>query len=1801
MTRKRNQLAPVGYDQISQFLASHPGALTGGAGNRRGGNAPSMNGNFAAQVAAEAQRMGAGNETETEWDKYFRPVSRSIDILTSLGYGMTNTIAAPFERFNKLADKVAEEGLSPDKLGQFTLDTIGTFRPAIADFVGGVGAAWAGDTKNLRTGADAIETITDSFGKANHPYSYEDTADNVNPWVKGIGGLVLDVGLDPLTYVPGGAILSAAKGGLKGATAAARVAETGKSAAFFKDLLTPARTPIRLGSDGKVVNVPLPFNEGARQGIADWSAARAARAVDKQALAAAKTRWKAGEHSAEDIKTLLHNRPSYVNKMQSDPVAEAAIRDMTHTGEDAINEVADTLLHAADATPAAEKVYDAASAAVEAAARAARSTKGTGRAGRVAEAAVDGAARIPGAKKSAAKAVVEGTVRERIAGQVDPAAAQFANAAGASYDEVQRFIKTITYEVPLRVKERDIIRGIPLPVGKGPQARAAWRESTDAIIGSKARIELERLKTDPEAFKAKLDDLAAGTVTQTYENMSKLLKGLNVKKQARVHSDEQLAKLADMLGMKRPKNWTKMSASDFLKRGNPQETLNVMKKAEMANRKAFAEADIEGGTIMEARAAEMERGEGLAQASNELLGHVDNVGAERATAYNSIFARFLKPAIGDLKKLKAIRISRQGERVLTTKKGKKTPYSDEAILANTWEQHKSLTILEPLIRYASTEAARLGLTGAQRAQHMTEIFIEGAKFLDLRLRSLGITPVSWRGAKEAKLLGNTERRGEVAFLGMSDVLESLPPELVRALFFEGHNLSVAMTTLHSAARWALKLSGDDMSHGDAMRVLRDMIAKDMKAMTKNGAPIASAKYAGTELGSKVIDALATTMLQPAVLKKLAIRNLEHGTAARNMMGDAAHHFSQPTIDALRKVLTSPLSTKGDVADAMDKAVKGLRARLGEAGISAEDVGVLAKLDLEIAIAQLATVEEMQAARMAIQMMNATAKDRVGRVLSDEARASAEAEHLATISGTTTNGKPKKPRSGPAKTETERKTLATAAAEANTVRASGVRMLDDQYEELADSFAATHSELTEGPDTIVAADKLRADLVNALPGWLRMGSRFAQKMSGSFGMKNLKPNEISIAISTRQQIHHFATSLNELRLRHNLMDDPQMAHRAWNILREMPDNNSLDAALEGVDEATAAFTRDLWPIMSRVFDHSDHNLFARAGLDPDYINGFLVRTGVPRENLLSEGVASWKVGREWTQWEAAVDSEFLADPLTMLMRYQSALTRATVVPDIAAAFSSQFGHSSSLFAPAKTRSEAIAAGWKRIKVDPKSDGMARFVDPDEYFPPEMIDEMARMDEYLATSRILDQDALFDKAFKQIDPIINIMKTSITLWRPGHHVTNIVGEFLFNTLAGVWSPARYADGWNILRSQGRVDGDVGDKLIRYAQDHAPEGTKLTESNSGRGITMIIGGKPTLLSYDSAWRLFDKWGIVIHHNVAEDLINESVEALGKSGGFADAAHAVQRAVSPQWLGQASASRDNVFRLTHAADILSKKSFRSLEEAGNYVAREVHSYHPNFQTLSAFEQKYMRRLFYFYTWQRQALSRVLESMIEMPGRLTMAPKAVYALSTANGVQPQSFGEPMPNDPRIPVYSQGNITSVLYKGGLQPFGETPEGQDNFLWGYTVNAPQLDVLQSIFGTLRSNPDMSPTENAGGYIGQSAQILGNTLTPALKVPAELLTGSRFGSGGSPGTPIRDANGYLLDQTGLGYPSRAGLFGPRADAPDTEVERQAKLQQTIFNWFTGAKLTNFTTPAASDRASRDRTAELRRLAELLNGGQ
>jgi hypothetical protein len=290
--------------------------------------------------------------------------------------------------------------------------------------------------------------------------------------------------------------------------------------------------------------------------------------------------------------------------------------------------------------------------------------------------------------------------------------------------------------------------------------------------------------------------------------------------------------------------------------------------------------------------------------------------------------------------------------------------------------------------------------------------------------------------------------------------------------------------------------------------------------------------------------------------------------------------------------------------------------------------------------------------------------------------------------------------------------------------------------------------------------------------------------------------------------------------------------------------------------------------------------------------------------------------------------------------------------------------------------------------------------------------------------------------------------------------------------------------IIRAGGRViDGDMApiDEYIRTT----PGAAKLDELKPAEGVQsrwakgevrVSVGGTFYDLTPDQIFNMALNDGVAINARHSMDLLPGFED--GARSSFSGLAHTITNsrlnllARANRRLGEFSATRDNLTRLAHYVQVLESSKYPTLDAARAAAAKEVHSYHPTIQTLGSFEQKVARRMVMYYTWVKQMASRVILTALERPALVTIPSKMQYNAAEANGLEPESFGKPVPSDPRIASYYEEGMVGPSWLGGYAPFSsvedlpidpETGEPIEPQMWGASLSSPQIDAMFTLFG------------------------------------------------------------------------------------------------------------------------------------------
>ena len=542
-----------------------------------------------------------------------------------------------------------------------------------------------------------------------------------------------------------------------------------------------------------------------------------------------------------------------------------------------------------------------------------------------------------------------------------------------------------------------------------------------------------------------------------------------------------------------------------------------------------------------------------------------------------------------------------------------------------------------------------------------------------------------------------------------------------------------------------------------------------------------------------------------------------------------------------------------------------------------------------------------------------------------------------------------------------------------------------------------------------------------------------------------------------------------------------------------------------------------------------------------------------------------MGIKYSWARADLDDKF--DSLTFMSNYASALHAVQTRIGIGQSFSSLFG---------KTLKDIDDEGLARnlfTKIDPE-DEFGKFLDPDKFYDASELKRLEFLKNYVTYEKS------FRGSMQRIvdisDLTTSVLKASHTTWRPGHHVTSIIGEAIMNSLAGVNSPKYYGNAVSILR---KFDPSMykGDENVfkQYMAAGSPTGMQVKgEVADTVGYINSSTGKRTIVSGEAIAAAAERLGILTRGGAStvEDLDLRGVAELGT--GFVGGVSRINAK-----LADFSSHRDNLFRMAHFIKEIEKGGiYQSFEEAAVAAAKQVTTYHPTVGGLSAFERKYMRRAVFFYTWQRIAATKVFQLMIEKPGAVIVPSKIQYAFAEANGFNPESFGDPWDPDGVYASWNTGSTFGPQFQG--------PAGKGD-AWGFGPAIPQLDILNSLFLGYTIQPGQTGLE----ALTKGTQTLaGNNLSPLPKWFAELTTGNRVGTGGDIRNPIE----YAVDQVGgINTISKLTGIGQDEEKTLTPTEQGEKKSRLLINWFLGQKLQDYSTSQTIKQWKNDQREQIKRL--------
>lgn len=526
-------------------------------------------------------------------------------------------------------------------------------------------------------------------------------------------------------------------------------------------------------------------------------------------------------------------------------------------------------------------------------------------------------------------------------------------------------------------------------------------------------------------------------------------------------------------------------------------------------------------------------------------------------------------------------------------------------------------------------------------------------------------------------------------------------------------------------------------------------------------------------------------------------------------------------------------------------------------------------------------------------------------------------------------------------------------------------------------------------------------------------------------------------------------------------------------------------------------------------------FFRNGAKVEAINRELKAVGLPQFQFdLAKAKGDFRAMAD--QWRA-IDID---DPVDFLSKAHSAISILNAKTAVGLDFSAQWGRKSIPAGAAK-------GDWVRIKGGTE---IGPHINAGMYYPREAATWLHHLEEQLRTPRSFkgEKGAIAGFANSVIDPVLSVWKPAMTIIRPGHHIRNLIGDLGMGMLDGVYTKAPYMKAIHVMKSGGQFKTAAGIEGYKSLKQYENAGSSF--------VKVRVGRKTEGLSPDNVYRIAYKHGLLNEYHTIED-IERASSKIGK---------ALTENKLVRGGGWVSEKVSHGGRLGHFIALMERPSFtrgfNSIDEAAEAAVTRVQKFHPDVSGLTKFEQRYMRRVFPFYTWIRQAMPIVLTTMLRHPGRITMVPKAMFNVATAMGVNPNSLTDPFPEDKLYPSFIRDNLTGPLIGSRMFNFGTPVEGA-------------ADIFN-------------------GNIGRNIASMAN---PVFKAPIEMLSGSNIGTGAN----ISDMGEYIDSQLPYvnqvanisGYSptgSIGNIFGD-GPIPDPQRAMQRGEKEAFFN----TSLANFMT--------------------------
>lgn len=700
------------------------------------------------------------------------------------------------------------------------------------------------------------------------------------------------------------------------------------------------------------------------------------------------------------------------------------------------------------------------------------------------------------------------------------------------------------------------------------------------------------------------------------------------------------------------------------------------------------------------------------------------------------------------------------------------------------------------------------------------------------------------------------------------------------------------------------------------------------------------------------------------------------------------------------------------------------------------------------------------------------------------------------------------------------------------------------------------------------------------------------------------------------VQHVAHTMDTLINKYNNVVGIEDFHIAFDYAKsgaEIPSN---------LPDGVIQLAQELKPVLQGFF--GEHAMLKTSGLDGKSIEAAFKRfglgaTGIPNvSNWTSErlsrlidelpfGSEPKYVGEDagfqkelWKQQrDALIESK--EHPLLLMSRMVQAIEFAKNEKHLVQTWHSEFNYA----VEGLTREQAIAKGYVKIGNLSGTTDLTKHLPEDGLYHPVLAREFASLNREW---NVLYNSKKMPGYVNTMMEILNVLKATQTIFRPGHHVTNMVGDTSTAIIGGArdvrqWAYAyQMAFKWAKQEAIANYGADkLANSLARSLRHLEGKPNKLMGKEGSLEASFVIGGKKVTYRPEDLALMFEQDSVIVGNMIISDqrALQESVSiAEGTASGSVKELMRVAGEKFHQGFmklerpaGDFAAAYGNAPRIASALHIAQSRAWKSEAEMRAAIVDHVARYHPTTYSLSATERRYPRLLFSYYTWLRGAHNALFDMAMNHTAAMTLYSKLQYNAARSQGQEPQSIGTPWGDKAQTPSYMNYSV-----------YGPTVQGPEGPMLFKPAILP-LDVIDT--WNVQFDSTRTLDENFVNNIGTLGQSVGGKNVNFLLQPGlEWLTKTDPATGRP--SKIKDfatlsdraismvGTTQLLKGLGLYTPSDKG---PEAANPLTDRQRQV----TLSNFFTGLRAQDINTPANIKNAQTEANARAKRAWENLQKGK